>query len=329
LLPQVVWGMVRQIELRGMFMNGFARDPALKRGQTITGRWERNSYKIVRLLGKGGSGFVYLAESEYGDLRAMKVSSDLAGITHEHRMLLFINRSGVRNRTGVVPRIYELDDFQSGQAVYHYIITDYCEGVNIGRYRRTIPAGDVEGIGKQVAVFLACLHESGVIFGDLKPGNIIYDFGTQTVHIVDYGSVRIKGQSFNQYTPVYDRASWRSGSRKADEQYDIFSLGMLMTVLALGKTGVDHKNGLPSVICRISKKLRHLPLKKVILKALNQEYTDCREMVEELTEIIKITQKHGRGTGRSGGNRENSVFVSLAGAVSLISGILGIVYYYQ
>jgi len=303
-------------------MNSFGAKQVLGPGQIISGRWEQKSYKVIRMLGLGGTAQVYLVQGENGHLRAMKTSPDIIGITHEHRILCFLNHSKPLKRLGIVPAVYELDDFQRGREVYHYIITDYCSGTNLGKYKGKLNASDIAVIGKKTAEFLSCLHETGFIFGDLKPGNILYDFNAKNIYITDFGSVSMKGHFLKQFTPGYDRVSWRAGTRMADEQYDIFSLGMLLTTLKLGKIRGRSEKGTEYLVSLVTRRVRPESLQKVILKALRQETQNCGEIALALG-VVSSSGSAAQGSG------ETAVFVNVVGTTSVISFILSLIYYYH
>ena len=292
----------------------------LKRGQLICGRWERHSYRVVRLLGQGGTGSAYLVQNSDGLRRAMKISGDPLEITREHRMLLYLNRFNPGEAATKVPRVYELDDFQTGSEVYHYMITEYCPGTGLDKYIGRMKAWDVARVGSQIATLLSCLHREGLIFGDLKPGNIICDFRHNLTYLVDFGSVTIRGVGLKQYTPCYDRASWRAGSRLADEKYDIFALGMLLIALLVGKPKRD-KESLEEVISRASRRIKPDLLWKTIAAALSQDNMTCGQIAANLQAIMEdIFSKEVDWTV--------GATVNLLGAVSVITFILGLAYYY-
>jgi len=62
-------------------------------GTVIIGKWNRHRYEIVRMLGSGANGVVYLAESSFG-LTAIKISIDSVSIISEVNVL---NRAPVRS----------------------------------------------------------------------------------------------------------------------------------------------------------------------------------------------------------------------------------------
>lgn len=287
----------------------------------ITGRWERNRYNIIRALGHGGTGSVYLVRGKDGCLRAMKVSPDLTGITHEHRILAYLNQRTEHDETRVVPRVYELDDFQKGDTVYHYIITEYCPGKSLSKFKGRLSAGDTAALGRQIAGFLYILHSLGLVFGDLKPANVLYNPGTRRTFLIDYGGVCVKGQRLKQYTPGYDRANWGAGSRNADEQFDIFALGILLAEMILGKVHKKPGQGLGQLIDRVNREVKCKTLRTVIIRALRQEIKDCREIAAALSRVTENASLPG--------GRETNAFVSIISVASVLAFVLSLAYYYQ
>ena len=268
--------------------------PVLKRGHLICGWWERNIYRVERVLGRGGTAHVYLVRDTRGALKAMKISPDRVGVTHEHRILRLLNQAEGGTKQSVVPQVYELDDVFIENTVYHYIITQFCPGTDLAKCLGRLAIPDVLAIGVQIARFLSCLHSSGFVYGDLKPGNVVYDPRAKTVHIVDYGSVSIKGNGLHQYTPGYDRASWQAGTRMADEKFDIFSLGMLLALLIMGKVSRRDNGGLAGLTARVSRRIRPGPLRHIILGAFRQDISDCLEIALKLELLMKETDDYFR-----------------------------------
>lgn len=294
-------------------------EPLLGAGQIITGRWERNSYKIIRLLGRGGSSLVYLVKTSDGQIRAMKISTDLVAITHEHRILLYLNHQNKAGETEAIPAVYDLDDFQIGPKVFHFIIMQFCEGANLGKVRGRIGNKALCSIGLHTARFLMFLHTKGFVYGDLKPTNIVYDFSREATYIVDFGSVTAKGEAIKQYTPGYDRAGWHAGTRLADEQYDLFSLGIFLTTLVVGSLEGKSNQGLPGVLNLIQQRVKNQGLRKIIMQTLTGR-TWASEVVKNLDPLVEQEIMNN-------GSRQIKVFVNIVGSLSLLSFILSLAYY--
>ncbi|WP_018131751.1 protein kinase domain-containing protein [Effusibacillus pohliae] len=203
----------------------------------IKGRWNGRSYKMVRPLGSGANGQVYLVQ-ENGRKYALKLSTDATGIALEYRLLKQLqtqlqytaSRSVQGLRLG--PFVSDLDDCvtDSGQPVFFYAM-EYIPGIPASVYVREKGPSAVCGILLQLLAFLQQLHDMGYAFGDLKAENVLVNPITGEVRLVDFGGVSRFGEAIRQYTEWYDRASWNVGSRRADRQYDLFAAAMLIVDL--------------------------------------------------------------------------------------------------
>jgi len=300
-------------------------------GQEITGRWDGNRYTVERELGSGGTARVLLVKNTAnGKVSAMKISRDLPGITREHRTLLFLNNNREIKNLGILPGVYELDDYCEDGITYHYIIMDYCPGKGLGELKGRLQPADIAKIGLVLAIFLHHLHKAGYIFADLKPGNILYDPGAQRLSVVDFGSVCPKGSSIRQYTPLYDRRNWQAGARYGDERYDLFALSMLLLSLHPGMSKYLKGGSITELLNKLRPLTAGYRLMPVIIRGLRQEFSLSGEMAAELWQR--------RGTGRetwktwgpvNAGGNDMYWPVGLAGAFSAFLFVLSIFYYYQ
>ncbi|HIC7358120.1 TPA: Dot/Icm T4SS effector kinase LegK4 [Legionella pneumophila] len=84
--------------------------------------------------------------------------------------------------------------FFNEQTQVHYILTTFIKGIDLSRYKNSLPLGinlkhfwEVLGIMTSVCHQVKQFHELGLIHRDLKPGNIMLDVDMQC-HLVDFGS---------------------------------------------------------------------------------------------------------------------------------------------
>lgn len=264
-------------------MSFYEKPPFLKNGQVISGQWERNRYKILEPVGSGGSGAVYLVEDEAGCLKALKISADLYGLNCEYRFQVYLRSYREMQNLNVIPVVFEIDDCYIDSRTYRYIVMEFCKGEELAKCRGKLGLGDAVLVGRKVAVFLDCLHRMGFVFGDLKPGNIIFNFETGQIYIVDYGSVTIKEGKLRQFTPCYDRATWQAGERIADESYDMFSLGMLLAVLISGKITRRRYKHPDKLTEGISDRISNSTMREVVRRALTQNALTCSDIFSPLS----------------------------------------------
>lgn len=261
----------------------FEKPPFLKKGQVISGQWEGNRYKIIKSVGSGGSGAVYLVEDEAGCLKALKVSPDLYGLNSEYRFQVYLRSFRELQSLNVIPGAFEIDDCYIDSRNYRFIVMEYCKGEELGKFRGRLGLKDAALVGRKVAVFLDCLHRVGFVFGDLKPGNIIFNFKTGQIYVVDYGSVTVKEGKLRQFTPSYDRATWQAGARVADESYDMFSLGMLLAVLISGKITRSRYKHPEKMTEDIPARIPNSSMREAVRKALTQSALTCSDIFSPLS----------------------------------------------
>lgn len=234
----------------------------IETGSIIKGRYNGYSYEILRFLGRGGTGDVYLARDANNNKRALKISSDLFSITKEYDALLKLK--GFR----FVPEIFDLDDAILYNTLYHYIVIEYINGQNLSYLIK-------KSVGLNTAVQLCIflcdammnMAKKGIYYSDLKPENIMIDKDNKRIVVVDFGCVLKKGESIKEFTKAYDRASWSMGERRVDGGYMSFQIGMIMINLVSGKTYNPENTSIAQVLKDSKQRLAHYY--PIILKAVN------------------------------------------------------------
>jgi WD40 repeat protein len=202
---------------------------------------------LVRPIGKGGFGRVWLARNVLGTYRAVKVVSRIA-LEREHDFQREIN--GIQ-RFEPVSRRHEglVDVLQIGRAPdesYFYYVMELGDDVEPRqefepeqykprtlaaelRRRSRIPATEAALIGAQLADALAFLHSQGLIHRDIKPSNTLFVRGQ--VRIGDPGLVAMIEASQSLGGTLGYMAPEGPGTPQAD----IYGLGKLLYVIATGK----------------------------------------------------------------------------------------------
>ncbi len=134
------------------------------------------SYRLLRRLGRGATGEVWLGESaESGALAAVKTVRDpsrIAALHEEHRAI-------ARLRHPHIAGLYELGP--------DYLATRYVNGPDVAhRMRAPISLEHALRLTLQIASALQHAHERGIIHRDVKPSNVVLDADADA-HLVDFG----------------------------------------------------------------------------------------------------------------------------------------------
>lgn len=197
-------------------------------------------YRILKVLGSGGMGVVFLAEdlelkrrvalkamhpamaaSASARERFQREAQAMAAIEHEHIVTIFhVGRDrGVPFLAMPLLDGQTLDQLEPG---------------------RPLPVEDVIRIGREIALGLDAAHRRGLIHRDIKPGNIFLERGTGRVKLLDFGLARavdddpkLTRQGAIVGTPAFMSPEQARGET-TDARSDLFSLGCVLYLLATG-----------------------------------------------------------------------------------------------
>ena len=245
----------------------------------IVGTWTGKAYTMIRKIGSGGVGEIYLVQDCYGEVLALKVSEDIISITKEYRFLCrFKNK-------GFAPKVYDLDDFTKQDKVYHYFTMEYIRGCNLKSLLKSSPM-DIKtklNLMSIVIQIIKQINEEGYIYTDLKHENIMLDDKNSRIRLIDLGSVVEVGNSVKEFTPMYDRLCWGKGSRIADQRYQAFAIAILFISLILNKSLDPNKDRLEIVISGLRKKKVPPKLFEVIAGCLDGQASDCNNLYSQIS----------------------------------------------
>ncbi len=247
-------------------------------GTVIEGKWHKNQYTILKELGNGANGIVYLARHQNRHI-ALKISENGMSITSEVNVLKSFAK--VQGST-LGPSLIDVDDWKSRQGIVSFYAMEYILGADFLSF--------IEKNGKEWTVVLVIqllndlerLHRGGWVFGDLKPENLIVTGPPTRIRCIDVGGTTIRGRAIKEFTEFYDRGYWGLGSRKADPAYDLFAVGMVLINSAYPKRFHKQAGGMPQLIEAIRQKPELRRLEPVLLKALQGQYASAKEMRQDL-----------------------------------------------
>jgi serine/threonine-protein kinase len=210
-------------------------------------------YEIVRRIGGGGMGAVYLAKDRnLGDApRAVKemVESHLDPAQHEKAIGDFKRESLLLTSLEhpSIPTIY--DYFYDEALSRFYLVMKYISGGDLASRLRAAVGGrldekTVTDWGMQIADVLDYLHSrpKAIIYRDLKPANLMIDGNTGRAMLIDFGIARWVSQQEKGVTAVgtmgYAPPELFSG--RVQPASDIYSLGATMFHLLTGSDPQDN-----------------------------------------------------------------------------------------
>jgi serine/threonine protein kinase len=251
-------------------------------GTVITGKWHQNKYVIIKELGNGANGIVYLAEHK-GVRVALKMSDNGLSVTSEVNVLKsFAKVQG----SALGPSLLDVDDWiRNGGRVSFYVM-EYIDGPDFQSFIQQKGKSWTVVLILQLLNDLEKLHQNGWVFGDLKPENLIVTGQPAKIRCIDVGGTTIQGRAIKEFTEFYDRGYWGLGSRKAEPSYDLFSVGMIFLNSAYPKRFNKKEGGILQLRNAINQKTELHPFESVIVKALQGQYRGANQMRSELLAII-------------------------------------------
>ncbi|WP_404446844.1 serine/threonine-protein kinase [Sutcliffiella horikoshii] len=274
-------------------MNNTMKNPVgnLPQGTTIIGKWHKERYTIVRTLGYGATGYVYLTRSSKG-LAALKISENSMSITSEVNVLRHFSK--VRGFS-LGPSLLDVDDWEhlalGGKQTFSFYVMEFLEGEPLLSF---VQKRGMEWAGiltLQLLTDLETLHQEGWVFGDLKPDNLIVTSTPPKVRLVDVGGTTQKGRAIKEFTEFFDRGYWGMGSRKAEANYDLFAVAMIMIHICYPKQFQKNgEGGRKQLEERIDKEAWLKRHKAVLMRALMGDYSSAQEMKSGMLSVM--SQRH-------------------------------------
>lgn len=215
----------------------------LPEGTVLNGR-----YEIVRKIGGGGMGAVYLASDNNlgGVLRAVKemVQAHIEEDQQEKAINDFKRESMILSTLDhpSIPTIY--DYFYDAEESRFYLVMKYVSGGDLASKLRSSPDGKIEEMivtewAIQLTDVLNYLHNqpSTIVYRDLKPSNIMLDGNSSRVMLIDFGIARNISQKEEKGVTAVGTMGYAPPelfSGNVEPRSDIYSLGSTMFHLLTG-----------------------------------------------------------------------------------------------
>ena len=212
------------------------------------------AYRILRELGRGGMGVVYLAEDPQLEREvALKVMLPEVALnaSARERFLREARAVAAIQDDHIIP-VYQVGE-EGGSP---FFAMPYLKGESLESYLRKsaggegkpLPVAEVLRLGREIALGLAAAHARGLVHRDIKPANVWLEGERRRVKILDFGLVRPANPNAHLTetgavvgTPAYMAPEQATGEA-VDARADLFSLGCVLYRMATGKSAFSGKD---------------------------------------------------------------------------------------
>lgn len=203
-------------------------------------------YRLVRELGRGSMGVVYLAQerAHQGRSVALKVAHAAPDSKELRAQLEFESEALAAVRHDHVVRLFDAGTTPDG---HPWLAMEYVAGEPIDVYcaRRDLPLEERVRLCATVGHAVQHLHQRGVVHRDLKPSNILVTEidGAPVPKIIDLGFAALSGKDLDREggvvagTPAYMAPElFTAVPTSPDPRSDVFALGVVLHELVVGTT---------------------------------------------------------------------------------------------
>ena len=289
-------------------LDGATLKEAGAKKDTLTGQMIKGRYQVIKKLGAGGMGTVYLAEQvAIGRRVALKVlhssyATDeefVRRFRHEARLAASLNHHNIIT-------VYDFDQADEGSL---FIAMEYVDGRSLSeviRQEGPMDIGRAVRLGIQIVEGLEAAHRAGVIHRDIKPDNIMVTgmAENEDVKLMDFGIARLRDTgSMTRLTrsgaimgtPSYMAPEQIEGG-DVSEKTDIYALGIVLYEMLSG--GVPFRASTPGSV--LIKQLREVPVslmklrrevpaavERVVMQALEKKPQKRQQSMGEIAQGLK------------------------------------------
>jgi eukaryotic-like serine/threonine-protein kinase len=270
-------------------------------------------YHVLKKLGEGGMGQVYLAEHvKMGRKSAVKVMNP--GMVQNVDAISRFNREAANASRINHPNVAGIYDFGETSEGLIYLAMEFVEGqplTDIIKQHGALPPMRASEIARQTAEGLSVAHDMGIVHRDLKPDNIMVAkgrAGADLVKVVDFGIAKAAASDEQKVTktgmvvgtPEYMSPEQLSGD-PLDSRSDIYALGLVTFNMLTGKLPFPGESMQETMIMRLTDDPHplsamkpdvawpadlQLVMDKALARDANRRYRNASEYAHDLVQAI-------------------------------------------
>jgi serine/threonine protein kinase len=325
--------------------------PKKKKQDALVGQMLAGKYKILKKIGEGGMGSVYIANQEPID-RKVAIKVLLGKLAEDEIAVKRFEQEAKAISKMQHPNTVTIYDFghtgDGGEDERLYIVMEYLKGRTLTQVLRSdgqLVAPRAARIIRQVCASLADAHQAGIIHRDLKPDNIfLTEVGEDKdwVKVLDFGVAKLAdaegagtltqtGMIFG--TPKYMSPEQAEG-RPIDYRADIYALGVVLYELLVGRPPfiadtpvgllLKHISEPPPSFKKVRPDLEIDPrMEAIVMKALEKVPDRRHQMVSDLAMDLEAFERATTGSVQVAAGSSSRVTGAHGMPTEVVPGTLG------
>ncbi len=312
-------------------------------------------YRVLKQLGAGGMGMVFLAEDTllHRKVALKTMRPEFAANPDARERFLREARAAAAVEHEHIITIHQVGEDHGVPYLAMPLLKGECLEDRIARQRLPIP--EVLRICAEMADGLAAAHEHGLIHRDIKPGNVWLEGEQSKVKLLDFGLARAQADDSKLTksgaivgTPAY-MAPEQARGEELDSRADLFSLGAVLYSMLTGNRPFGGENTMNVLMAlalddpteprklnrEVSAELNDLTM-RLLAKSPSKRPGTAQEVAAALRQLLPAESRPTRSfqmpalptasgaKGRSGNPASRTIAVALAGLASLVIVAAGI-----
>lgn len=268
-----------------------------------------DNYHILKELGRGGMGAVYLANDKRLDRKvAIKILQIAGNFTIEQKSEIIARFQKEAKAIAKLshPNIVNIYDVGEEDGQY-YMVMEFLEGRSIGgvlEAEKSLPIEECVAISIQICKALDYMHKNSIVHRDIKPDNIIVG-SDKMAKITDFGiaqndsdQMRLTQDGAILGSVMYISPEQLRNSKDVDNRADIFSYGVTLYQMLTGKLPFDGDT-IGEVVSKVLGENPELPrkinpsipyeLEAIVMKAMSKDrekrYKNIEDMERDLQNL--------------------------------------------
>ncbi|HYW32209.1 MAG TPA: protein kinase [Gemmatimonas sp.] len=293
-------------------------------------------FRLIRRVGIGGAGTVWLAEDSRREsgLVALKLLDErwsMSGTEQNGPRVRFIAEARMAARLDHphIATVFDAGETTDGRL---YLSMAFCEGGSLADrlQQEALLLRDALHVARQLASALSAVHDAGIVHRDVKPANVLFD-GAGGVRLSDFGIARTDDVGITRTgivigTPAYLAPEQMRGER-ADPRSDLWALGVTLYEMLARRRPFDGESFVavaqqvlldapaPLPVTLDAPPALHILIDRLLAKDMADRFSSARDVIAVIDDLLRDTATSAvTGSGASSAFGAAAVGVSVATA---------------